>query len=322
MDIVVLAGGISTERDVSLVSGSLIAKALKENGHRVILLDVYLGFGKEGEDVAQLFDRAEDFPLELRAVGESAPDLTEVKKMRSADTQGFFGPNVLAACRQADIVFIGLHGDVGENGKVQAVFDLNEIRYTGTGYLGSALAMHKGISRMLFAKNGIPVAKGRMIKKGMEIAVDDIGFPCVVKPCSGGSSVGVSIAQNEEEYEKAVKEAFCYEDEIVVEKYVHGREFSVGVIDGKALPLIEIAPISGFYDYKNKYQAGSTIETCPAMLDRETSERMQRFAEMAAAALELMTYARMDFILGDDGEMVCLECNTLPGMTPGHRDEL
>ena len=166
----------------------------------------------------------------------------------------------------ADIVFMALHGENGENGKIQAAFDLFGIRYTGTGYLGSALAMNKGMAKQLFLENGIPTPRGTSLKRGEDAAKIEtcgIHFPCVVKPCSGGSSIGVSIVHDKAEYEQALKEAFRWENELVIEEYVKGREFSVGVIDFQALPIIEIAPVEGFYDYKNKYKAGSTVETCP-----------------------------------------------------------
>jgi D-alanine-D-alanine ligase len=141
-------------------------------------------------------------------------------------------------------------------------------------------------------------------------------YPCVVKVCNGGSSVGVSIAQTAEEMENALSGAFQFGNEVVIEQYIKGREFSVGVIEGKALPVIEIAPLEGFYDYKNKYQAGSAIETCPALLPDTISLRMQKIAEDVFRALRLKTYARMDFMLSEQNEIYCLEANTLPGMTP------
>ena len=128
--------------------------------------------------------------------------------------------------------------------------------------------------------------------------------------------MGVCIAKNDEEYQKAKEEAFSYDDEVVIEQYIQGREFSVGVMDGKALPVIEIAPKAGFYDYKNKYQAGSTVETCPAELPVEKAGRLQQIAEQVFAALRMKNYARMDFMMSNSGEIFCLEANTLPGMTP------
>ena len=138
----------------------------------------------------------------------------------------------------------------------------------------------------------------------------------MVKATCGGSSVGVTIAYERSQYAAALEEAFRYDPEAVVEQYIKGREFSVGVIDGKALPVIEIAPKEGFYDYKNKYQEGSTIETCPAELSDEKTKEMQAIAEKVFASLRLKSYARMDFMMSDSGEIFCLEANTLPGMTP------
>ena len=143
-----------------------------------------------------------------------------------------------------------------------------------------------------------------------------MGLPCIVKPCCGGSSVGVAIAHTQEEYEAALTLAFGYEEEVVVEQFIEGREFSAGVIDGKPYPVIEIAPVEGFYDYKNKYTAGSTIETCPAVLSEEKTREMQQYAVRAYEALHLEGYGRMDFMMDGDENLYCLEANTLPGMTP------
>ncbi|MBQ1871834.1 MAG: ATP-grasp domain-containing protein, partial [Lachnospiraceae bacterium] len=143
-----------------------------------------------------------------------------------------------------------------------------------------------------------------------------LSIPVIVKPCCGGSSVGTNIVRNEKDYEVALNEAFKYEDRAMVEEFIKGREFSVGVIEGKAYPVIEIAPKEGFYDYKNKYKAGSAVETCPADIPEDIAKKMQGYAEDAFKCLRYKTYARMDFLLGDNGRMVCLEANTLPGMTP------
>ncbi len=318
MDIAVLAGGLSAERDVSFQTGDMVAKALRQNGHRVVLLDVFMGYGEEEKDVSDLFSHSEEASIVVEGISESAPDIAKIKSLRKDQSDCFFGPNVISICRQSDIVFLALHGEDGENGKIQAAFDLFGIRYTGSGYFGSALAMDKGMSKMLFEKAGIPTPKGiRMNKKETDRDLKDRGvsLPCVVKPCCGGSSVGVSIVQTEEEFTKALEEAFYWEDEVLVEDYIAGREFSVGVIDGKALPVIEMAPKEGFYDYKNKYKAGSTVETCPAVIPEDTAKRMQKFAVSAVKALGLFTYARMDFLLQKSGELFCLEANTLPGMT-------
>ena len=313
MNIVVLTGGISTERDVSLSSGTQIYRALKKRGHHAVLLDVYLGY--ETEEVEQIFSLDKEWAKAANEVGVSNPDLEAVKALRKDPENGFFGPNVITICRMADIVFLGLHGENGENGKIQATFDLMGITYTGTDFVSSALSMDKALSKELFAYHGIPTPAGIHLKKDQADPMS-VPFPCVVKTTCGGSSVGVYIVWNQEEYEEAKRNAFLYEDEIIVEAYIKGREFSIGVIEGKALPVIEIAPLVGFYDYKNKYQAGSTVETCPADLSQELTIEMQSIAEKVFQVLRLKTYARMDFLMDDQHKMYCLEANTLPGMTP------
>lgn len=311
MKIVVLAGGISTERDVSLSSGTQIYKALKKNGHQVIMLDVFLGY--EG-DIDNIFETDTDWVKEVAPVSETTPDIAQVKALRKDQSGVLFGENVIPICQKADLVFMALHGDCGENGKIQAAFDLFEIKYTGTDSLSSALAMDKAISKQLFLMNGVNTPKSHMLS-GPEDQTQPT-FPCVVKICGGGSSVGVYIVNNKEEYQKAIAEAFTYEGRVMVEQYIRGREFTDCVIEGVALPVVEIAPISGFYDYKNKYQAGSTIETCPAQIDSELTEKIQKMAVLAYETLGIKTYARMDFMVDENGECYCLEANTLPGMTP------
>lgn len=312
MKIVVLAGGLSTERDVSLSSGSMIYRALKADGHQVILLDVYLGY--TGNDADTVFDKDEDWTKEIGSISEENPDIGQIRAMRPDGDKNFFGPNVISICQLADIVFMALHGENGEDGRIQACFDLMGITYTGTDYTSSAVCMNKGITKDILAGYQIPVPYGIRLKKGEK--KKGIPFPCIVKTCCGGSSVGVCIAHQEEEYEDALKEAFRYGDEVIIEQYIKGREFSVGVMDGRALPVIEISPFVGFYNYKNKYQAGSAIETCPAMLPEEKTKEMQEYAQTAFQALRLKNYARMDFMMGEKGDIYCLEANTLPGMTP------
>ena len=319
MKIVVLAGGLSTERDVSFKTGEMVTKALRENGHQVILLDVFMGYSDKKEDLTGIFDRAEEVSVKVEGIPEVAPDLAKVKASRKDQSDNFFGPNVIEMCQMADVVFMALHGENGENGKLQAAFDLFGIRYTGSGYLSSALAMDKGMAKKLFAMNGIPTPRGTSVKKSEgKVALEQLGvsLPCVVKPCCGGSSIGVSIVHTEAELEQALTEAFRFEDELVIEEFVEGREFSVGVMEYKALPIIEIAPVEGFYDYKNKYKAGSAVETCPAELSDELTAEMQRYAEEVARTLGLETYSRSDFLLSKDNKIYCLEANTLPGMTP------
>ena len=317
MNIVVLAGGLSTERDVSITSGTMVAGALRRRGHKVVLLDVFMGYEQDECDVAALFENGYDFTENL-GVRERIPDLKAVKAQRRDKTNRFLGEHVEEICRCADICFLALHGDNGENGKLQATFDLLDIKYTGSGYLGSAVAMNKGITKSIFLHHGIGTPKGECYKtedmQNGKCAQWDY-FPCVVKPCSGGSSVGVSMVENKADFDKAMKDAFEFETEVLVEQYVKGREFSIGVIDGKALPIIEIIPKEGFYDYVNKYQAGKTEEVCPAVLDEDTTKRLQAEAVKAYNALQLDAYGRIDFLLDNNGDTYALEANTLPGMT-------
>lgn len=317
MKIVVLAGGISTERDVSLSSGRGIYQALKGNGHQVILLDMFLGLPDAELPLEELFDADIDWSASIRGVAENAPDISQVKALRP-DYKSLLGPNVLKLCTLCDIVFLGLHGSNGEDGRIQALFDLMGIRYTGTGHTSSALSMDKNITKQMFKQFGIPTPPSITVKKGESFEIpDSIGFPCMVKTCCGGSSVGVYRVDDVFGLEKALQEAFSYENRVLIERCIIGREFSIAVVEGKALPVIEIAPIVGFYDYKNKYQAGSTIETCPADLPKNLTARMQKHAEEACAAVGIESYARVDFMLdGRSGEDYALEVNTLPGMTP------
>jgi len=319
MNIVVLAGGLSTERDVSLKTGSMVAKALKENGHRVIMLDVFMGYKDAEEDLGDVFEASDSIGIQSVNISAEAPDLQAVKASRADQSNCFFGPNVIQICQKSDIVFMALHGENGENGKVQAAFDLFGIKYTGSDYLSSALAMNKEMAKGFFRANNIPTPLGISLKKSErkdDPAALGVELPCVVKPCMGGSSIGVTIARTKEEFKAALDDAFQWEDELVIEEYIKGREFSVGVLEGKALPIIEIAPIEGFYDYKNKYAAGSAVETCPAELSPEITEQMQAYAVAVSKVLGLTTYSRNDFLLREDGRMYCLEANTLPGMTP------
>lgn len=311
MKIVVLAGGTSTEREVSISSGTMVCKALREKGHHAILVDVFWGLEQLPE---QLFTDSYDVNQASEEINSHNADIEQAVKER----REFFGPHVIEVCQEADVVFLALHGANGEDGKIQATFDLFGIPYTGTGYLSSAIAMDKGLAKQFFEINDIPTPKGiSLFEKDYSTNPADYGleFPLVVKPCCGGSSVGVYITNTQKEYEEALEAAFKYETELIVEEYVKGREFSVGVVDGKAYPVIEIAPIEGFYDYTNKYKAGCAIETCPAEISDELTVQMQKYAEAGAKALGIEGYCRLDFMMREDGRMYCLEANTLPGMT-------
>ena len=313
MKITVLAGGYSPERDVSLSSGSLIANALMRSGHRVLLVDAFFGMDLNGKDPDSLFRKAGDEEYSYQ-IPETAPDLKEL--LTHAENGSLVGKNVLNLCREADIVFMALHGAMGENGQMQAILEAENIRFTGSTHVGCVLAMDKDITKKILHAEGIPTPDGITLDLSRDSGPEAVSLPCVVKPCSCGSSVGISIVHTEEELSVALEEAKKYEDLILIEKKIGGREFSVGVLDGKALPPIEIIPKSGFYDYKNKYKAGSAVETCPAALPEDITAKMQHYAERVAEVLGLDTYSRSDFLLNNKGEMFCLEANTLPGMTP------
>ena len=320
MKIVVLAGGLSTERDVSITSGKQVYKALKEKGHKAILLDVFMGIEEKIENIDALFENGYDFTKAITGVSTQIPQLEDIKAMRKDKSDSIFGENVIDICRKADICFLALHGGMGENGQLQAALDMLGIKYTGAGYLGSAVAMDKGVSKAVFLNSNVPTPMTKLYHKEsltngeLENWTD---FPCVVKPCSAGSSVGVSIVQTKDDFHEAMVDAFKYEGQVLVEQYIKGREFSIGVLGDKALPIIEIIPKTGFYDYVNKYQAGNTEEICPAVLDEATTKLLQNEALHAFDELHLESYARIDFLLDEnDGKIYCLEANTLPGMTP------
>ncbi len=315
MKIVVLAGGYSPERDVSLSSGSLIANSLMGSGHEVLLVDAFLGLDFPPETALDTLFRRAGQEKYTYTIPEIAPDMEALKQQ--AYHGSLVGKNVLKLCRHADIVFMALHGAMGENGQMQAILEAENIRFTGSTHVGCVLAMDKDITKKLLKAAGIPTAAWVTVDLKKAPLPEQVSLPCVVKPCSCGSSVGISIVHTEEEYKIALEEAKKYEDLILIEDKISGREFSVGVLDGKALPPIEIIPKTGFYDYKNKYQAGATEEICPALLTAEETERVGDLAVRVAETLRLGSYCRIDFILEEtSGIFYCLEANTLPGMTP------
>lgn len=310
MNIVVLCGGNSTEREVSINSGAMVCKALREKQHNAILMDVY--FGIDDTDIFEKTTKQYDVEATKKYI-QSLSSKVEEDKYRKT----FFGENVIEICQRADIVFMALHGKNGEDGKCQATFDLFGIKYTGSGQLASAIGMDKGVTKQIFMSKGVPTAKSVWIKKGESTNLSDYGMkiPVVVKACNGGSSVGVVLVHKESEYEDAVKTCFELDNQILIEDFIKGREFSIGVINKKALPVVEIIPKDGWYDYKNKYKAGATEEICPANLDNHLTVKMQKIAEDACNAIGCEPYARADVMMDEEGNMYCLEVNTLPGMT-------
>lgn len=316
MKILVLAGGLSPEREVSLTSGSLIAAALARRGHTVCAADLYTG-----QSIHQGIPTYSTLPIPPYAVSQSQPDLEKLK----ADT-GFgesrIAPNIPLLWQEADVVFVALHGDVGENGQLQAMLDMACVPYTGSGYVGSLLAMDKDLSKQIMSRAGIPTPPWVFchLSEGLDVVRSTIettiGYPCVIKPCSCGSSVGVSLVHHQKELIDALQSAAAYEDGILAEQMISGRELTVGILGGRVLPPVEIIPKAGFYDYHNKYQAGCTEEVCPANLTAEVVDELERLTKQAFEALRLGGYARFDYILDENGTPWCLEANTLPGMTP------
>ncbi len=316
MKIVVLAGGLSPERDVSLTSGSLIATSLSKSGHSVALVDLYLGIKNIPSDINSLFIRGGSYTYRVEA---SEPDL-EALIASNGGIRAPIGEGVIEICRAADVVFLALHGSIGENGQLQATLDCHGIKnYTGTGYIGALLSMDKDISKRLMAEAGVKTPRWVYVDTTHPNAADiaaTVGLPCVIKPASCGSSVGVSIIDSVDQIEAAVKASARYERHLLAEEMIKGREFTIAILDGKTLPPVEIIPKCGFYDYKNKYQSGLTEEICPAELTDEQNARLSDAALRAFNALRMEMYGRADFMLGTDGEFYCLEVNALPGMTP------
>ncbi len=315
MKITVLMGGLSPERNVSLTSGSLIARALAERGHRVLPLDLYFGL----EDTSNIDALFVSEPPAAPSVERKLPDLEAIIR-ENGGRRDEIGPNVIEACRAADCTFLALHGAVGENGQLQAMLDAYKIKYTGSGYIGSMLAMDKDIAKRLLRDAGVLTPDWLRVDTQSIPAVDDIisavGLPAIVKPCSCGSSVGVYIANTANELEKAIRDAAQYERYIMVETKIVGRELTCAFFDGTPLPPVEIIPKCGFYDYQNKYQSGATEELCPAPIGDAATRVVYEATEKGFAALRLRSYARFDYILDSEDRAWCLEANTLPGMTP------
>ena len=318
MKIVVLAGGLSPERNVSLSSGTMIAHALRRLGHQVALVDLYFGLAGWEGPVVDYFD----LPVTDRwkQVDPQAPDLEAVRAARPGNSPNQFGPGVLELCQAADVVFLALHGTCGEDGRVQAAFDLLGIPYTGAGYLSSGMAMDKALTKYAMERCGVPTAPWRDITYRQEDIpglVEELEVPCAVKIVNGGSSIGVSLPDTKEELEAALREVLRYGNHVIVEKKIHGRELTVGILGDRYLPAVEIIPQSGaYFDYVAKYQAGGSQEICPARITDAQWHAMGTYAMQLHRTLGLSVYTRTDFLLDDAGKLWCLEVNTLPGLTP------
>ena len=309
-------GGLSPERNVSLSSGSLIAAALRRRGHEVMTLDLYVGVPAEIFDVSSLFTTQQQTNV---TVPNILPDLDALIAENGGRTDEI-GPRVIDACRAADCTFLALHGATGENGQLQAMLDAYGIPYTGSGYIGSMLAMDKDIAKKILRAEDILTPDWVRVDTSHTYDINSIiakvGLPAVIKPCSSGSSVGVFMADTADELCVALKNAAEYERYVMVETRIKGRELTCAYFDGKALPPVEIIPEAGFYDYLRKYQANATREICPAPIGEEATRLVYEATKKGFVALRLDGYARFDYILDANGQAWCLEANTLPGMTP------
>jgi len=306
-------GGTSSERDVSLASGVRIAAALRERGYQVRTVDPAIGPMSADDEKKLLAGGVKAAPPsedELRRMArESLPKL--VKNIPSPD--------------EADVVFLGLHGGYGEDGTIQALLDVVGVPYTGSGHLASAIAMDKDVSKQLFQNADVPTARWILLNQaewatggGLQAAqkaAKDFGLPLIVKPSKQGSTVGLSIVKAISDLKSAISEAFNFDDEVLVEEFIPGRELTVSILGGEALPVGEIIPKHEIYDYECKYTPGMAVEEFPAKLTKEQTARVQDLARRAFTALKLRGCARIDFRMTPKGEFYCLEANTLPGMT-------
>ena len=309
MKITVLMGGTSAERDVSIASSLRVAEALRTRGHEVVTLDTARGPLTEKEEKALL---AKGNPVQ-----KEPPSQDELAKMASQTLPQML--RALPSLKEADVVFLGLHGGYGEDGSIQALLDMAGIAYTGSGHLASALAMDKDLSKHLFRRAGVPTANWVMARRDAS-ADDQLGrlgasMPVVVKPSKQGSTVGLSVVKRREDLAAAITEAFRYDDEVMIEQFVAGRELTVGILGDEALPVGEIIPKHEIYDYECKYTPGMAEEVFPAQIPSDRAREAQDLARRAFQALKLRGCARIDFRMTEDGSLFCLEANTLPGMT-------
>ncbi|HEY2590686.1 MAG TPA: D-alanine--D-alanine ligase [Steroidobacteraceae bacterium] len=304
MKIAVLFGGSSEERHVSIASAAQIIPALRGLGHEVIAIDTATG---------RLPHAAEE-KLLTSSVAPEPPSESELARL---------GGSALALASEAadirgvDIVFLALHGGAGEDGRVQAVLDLAGLAYTGSNHIASAAAMDKDLSKRLFRAAGVPTADWLMAPASAAEVDSSLGWPVVVKPNKQGSTVGLTVVRDSQGLSGAIELALHHDDEVMIERFVPGRELTVAILDGEALPVGEIIPKGEIFDYESKYQKGGAREIFPADLPVEVSEELQRVAVRAHYALKLGAYSRIDFRLDPGGRFWCLEANSLPGMTSG-----
>jgi D-alanine-D-alanine ligase len=303
MRVTVLTGGTSSERDVALASAVQVVKALRSRGHAVAVVDTARGYIPESEEPALLSG----------TVGREPPAIQDLITLERGLLLS--GLASLPVIRSADVVFLGLHGGRGEDGTIQAVLDVMGVPYTGSGSLGSGIAMDKDISKRLFRFAGIPTADWLMAPATAEEAGRKLGWPLVVKPSKQGSTVGLTIVKDPLDYDAAIELAGRYDDEIMIEAFVPGRELTVGILGAQALAVGEIIPRHELFDYECKYTPGMSEEIFPADVSAAQASECGRLGLLAHQVLKLGGYSRVDFRLTPEGELVCLEVNTLPGMT-------
>jgi len=307
MRITVLMGGTSAERDVSLASGLRVAEGLRARGHDVVTFDTARGT-LSAKDEKQLLAKG-------NVVKREPPAREELARMAGETLPQML--RAIPSLKEADVVFLGLHGGFGEDGTIQALLDMAGVRYTGSGHLASALAMDKDLSKHLFRRAGVQTADWSMAirDKPADEQLGRLTLPVVVKPSKQGSTVGLSIVRRRDDLAAAIAEAYAYDDEVMLEQFVAGRELTVGILGDEALPVGEIIPKHEIYDYECKYTVGMAEEIFPAQIPSERARESQDLARRAFQALKLRGYARVDFRMTEDGSLFCLEANTLPGMT-------
>ena len=313
MKIVVLAGGFSNERDVSLATGTMVAMSLRKR-HQVALVDMFLGIddGVEFEDLSK-----KEISKDMLMVSDRVPSYSDLIDVRCYDDNSIIGRNVLKVCRQSDLVFLALHGANGEDGKIQATLDLLGIPYTGSDYLASAIAMNKNLTKELVKNAGVrtPDWEYLFIKDDHYIndLIKRIELPIVVKVPDSGSSVGVYIVKNVDDLKEAL--TLNVGKRVILEKYISGREVQMAFLKDKPLPSIEIISNSNFYNYSSKYQKGIANEITPADITKEQENEMGNMLMKVVHILNLYTYSRADFIIDKEGIIWFIEINSLPGMT-------
>ena len=303
MRVTVLTGGTSAERDVALASAVQVVGALRARGHEVAVVDTARGYIPESEEATAL----------RGTVGATPPALEELHSLERGLLLSGLGN--LSVVRNADVLFLALHGGRGEDGTIQALLEVVGVPYTGSGRLGSAMAMDKDISKQLFRMAGVPTADWIMAPVTERAVEGTLGWPVVVKPSKQGSTVGLSVVRSPDALAAAIALAHQYDDEVMVERFVPGRELTVGVLQGQALPVGEIIPRHEIFDYECKYTPGMSEEVFPAGVSAEVAGECSRLALRAHHALKLGGYSRVDFRLTCEDAIFCLEVNTLPGMT-------